>query len=156
MADESAGAAPATVVVGLTEPQLVDLVESWLRAEPDLRFGKARAAGGQLRLQITRRQFGEAKRRIGITASTTPHPDHRRARQTRNAKTSEPAPALPAAVIVPAPPKAERRVRLRRRRRSINLAGLSNLAETLEAIVAERDRARVALQEIARIVKGLR
>jgi hypothetical protein len=38
----------------------------------------------------------------------------------------------------------------------MNLAGLSNLAESLQGIVAERDRARAALDEIRRIVKAFR
>ena len=76
MAEQSAAVAPETVA-GLTGAQVVDLVESWLRAEPDLRYGKARAQGltGHS-LEVTRRQFTEARARIGLTARVAPRADH--------------------------------------------------------------------------------
>jgi hypothetical protein len=45
---------------------------------------------------------------------------------------------------------------VRRGHRAINFADLSNLTANLEATVGERDRARAALEKIARIVKALR
>jgi hypothetical protein len=155
VAEEPRALAPETVV-GLTEAEVIDLIEGWVRAEPDLLYGKARSQGRALNLEVTRRLFAEARRRMGLTSRIAPRPDRRRASKAEDAKPEDPAAALPPAVAAPVRPKAERRGRFSRRRRPINLAGLSNLAETLEAIVAERDRARAAIEEIARIVKGLR
>jgi hypothetical protein len=154
--DPNVGAAPELSVAAFSDAETIDLVESWLRADPDLRLGKVRAQGQRLRLAVTRRQFWEAKRRIGITASAAPHPGHRRAGETRAATPVATVEAPVPADSAPAPPKAETHPRRRRSRRPINLAQLADLAENLEAIVAERDRARAALEEIARIVKALR
>lgn len=150
MAEQSAAVAPETVP-GLTEAQVVDLVESWLRAEPGLRYGKARAQGLTLRLDVTRRQFTEARARIGLTARVAPRAAHPRGKKT-GAEVSNGA----GHAVAEAPAVPTTRPRVRRRRGPLNLAGLSNLAETLEAIVAERERARAAIEEIRRIVKGLR
>jgi hypothetical protein len=121
-----------------------------------MRLGEARRQTSRLGLRITRRQFWEAKRRVGITASTAPQPDHRRRRKPRAAKPEATVGAPALADGVPTPPKAEVRRRRRRVRRPINLAHLADLAENLHAIVAERDRVRAAIDEIARILKALR
>jgi hypothetical protein len=150
------GAAPEPSVTAFSGAETIDLVESWLRAETDLRFGRVRSQAEKLGLAVTRRQFSEAKRRIGITAPTAPHPDHRRARETRPAKPEASDVAHPMASLLPLLPKSERRARQRRGRRPIDLAALSSLSDNLQAIVDGRDRARAAIEEIRRIVEALR
>jgi hypothetical protein len=149
-----AAASPEMAVAVLTEAEITDLVQSWLSADPDLRFGKVRQQGQALGLQVSRRHFFEAKRRIGITSRAGPHADPRRPGGTRSA--TREGTGQPPAVSVPAPSKAGRRPRSRHRRRSIRVVDLSDLAASLKALVAERDRARDALESIRRIVAVLR
>jgi hypothetical protein len=146
-----AATSPEIAVAVLTEAEITDLAQSWLSADPDMRFGKFRQQGQGLGLQVSRRHFFEAKRRIGITSRASPHGAYRRAGEVRSAK-----PGKSPVVRVRAPSKAGRRPRSRHRQRSINVVGLSNLVASLETLVAERDRARDALDNIRRIVAALR
>jgi hypothetical protein len=104
----------------------------------------------------TRRQFSEAKRRVGITASAVPQPT----RRAENVETASRQAPVEVGRSAEGPHSSQqrpgRRSGLRRRRSSASLDDLSSLAEQFQAIVAERDRARAAIQEIRRIVKALR
>lgn len=151
---ELSRAASAVNPSPLDDAQTIGLIESWLKVEPDMRFGKAAANGVMLGLLITRPQFAEARRRVGITSPTAPQPTRRSApaEQRRSAI----APAVPKNGPAPESGIDGRRRRRRGRPSAPALRDLSTLARELEAIVAERDRARAAVNEIARVLKALR
>lgn len=126
--DVATASAPEPAVAAFSDAETIDLVESWLRAAPDMRFGKVRLQGQALRLEITRRHFSEAKRRVGITAAVAPHPGSVRVRPAKSAAGE----GVVAAEL--ASPKPGPRRQMRRRRRPVNIADFSTLAATLEAI----------------------
>ncbi len=47
----------------------MQLLESWLRATPDLQFRDVRIDARKLNITVTARQFAEARRRVGVTAA---------------------------------------------------------------------------------------
>lgn len=150
MPDESASRAPE-VAPGLTAPQIIDLVE-WLQVDHDMTLGQARSQGAKLGVQITRRQFWDARTRIGLTSRAAPHPDRRRKRRRRAAQrlvTEESVPVNP-----PKPPAPS--IRRRRKGTRVRLNDVASLVRDFQAVAEERDRARAAIEEIARVLKAIR
>ncbi len=52
----------------LSNEEVIQLLESWLRTSPDMQFRQVRKDAGRLNLRVTARQFSEARRRLGVTA----------------------------------------------------------------------------------------
>jgi hypothetical protein len=73
MTDTQLSSTPST----LTSEETVLLIEGWLRTAPRLSFKQVRADARNLNLLVSPRQYGEAKRRLGIT-SAPPRPSSAR------------------------------------------------------------------------------
>lgn len=53
----------------MTAEEATLLIEGWLRATPTLTFKQVRTDAARLSVAVTPRQYGEAKRRLGITGA---------------------------------------------------------------------------------------